>query len=897
LSRVRIEPARDTRADRGQATRPGTSQRDGPYLNRSFRASSPLNTPIDGRDERGEILSLKSGTEQTRCDCLRAEVRSMEKFICIHGHFYQPPRENPWLESVEVQDSASPYHDWNERVTMECYAPNAAARMMDGSDRIEQITNNYSKISFNFGPTLLSWMKDKMPEIYRAIVAADEISQERYGGHGSAVAQVYNHMILPLANARDRYTQVHWGIRDFQSRFGRAPEGMWLSETAADVPTLETLAELGVRFTILSPFQASRVRPAGKRNSRDVNGGQIDPTQPYLIRLPSNRSITVFFYDGPVSQAVAFERLLNSGEALAQRIMSAFNDRRQGDQLVHIATDGESYGHHHRRGEMALAYAMHYIESNNLARLCNYGQYLENHPAADEAQIHDKSSWSCVHGVGRWMSDCGCNSGGHPGWNQGWRAPLRHSLDWLRDELAPLFEQKAKELLRDPWGARNEYISIILDRSAESREKFFGEQAQRQLSELEKVTVFKLMELQRHAMLMYTSCGWFFDELSGIESVQVVQYAARALQLATEIFGRDLEPEFLSRFEQAKSNLPEHGDGRRIYEKFVKPAMIDWPKAEAHYAISSLFQQYGDKTRIFSFSFEDEDRQLVSAGKTRLAVGRTRIQSEITQEFQVLSYAVLYLGEHNLTGGIRRVESKEAYEALFREIKEAFNSGDHPETIRRIDRHFEGMPCSLRSLFKDEQRRILSEILASTREDLESRFRLITERYTPLMNFLESVGAPFPPALETAREYVLHEDIRRRVESDTIDFDQLRALIKEAQTRDGRVLDPTISYVVKNKMERLIEQLAAHPGEAQQMSVLDQLARMVMPLPLGLNLWKVQNTYWELLQKEAADMYARATSGDEAARAWIKQFFDLGRTLGFSLKGQELPQEAAREAA
>jgi alpha-amylase/alpha-mannosidase (GH57 family) len=339
----------------------------------------------------------------------------MQKYICIHGHFYQPPRENPWLESLELQDSASPYHDWNERITMECYAPNSAARIMDGANKINEITNNYSKISFNFGPTLLSWMKENMPEIHESIVAADKLSQSRYGGHGSALAQVYNHMILPLANARDRHTQVLWGIRDFESRFGRPPEGMWLSETAADTPTLETLAELGIRFTILSPFQASRVKEIGKRNSRDVNGGQIDPTRPYLVRLPSGRSITVFFYDGPVSRAIAFEALLGSGEALAGRLTSAFNDRRQWDQLVHIATDGESYGHHHRHGEMALAFALDHIEKNNWAKLTNYGEFLETHPPTHEAQIHEKSAWSCVHGVGRWMNDCGCNSGGHPG--------------------------------------------------------------------------------------------------------------------------------------------------------------------------------------------------------------------------------------------------------------------------------------------------------------------------------------------------------------------------------------------------------------------------------------------------------------------------------------------------
>src|ERR1051326_945131 len=392
----------------------------------------------------------------------------MEKFICIHGHFYQPPRENPWLESVELQDSAFPYHDWNERITAECYAPNARARIMNGYGRITEITNNYSKISFNFGPTLLAWMKDKMPEVHEAIVAADRLSQQRYSGHGSAMAQVYNHMILPLANPRDRFTQVFWGIRDFEHRFGRLPEGMWLSETAADMETLDTLARLGIRFTILSPFQAWRSREIGKRTWRDVNGGRIDPTRPYRIKLSEGRSLAIFFYDGPVSRAVAFEQLLVRGENLAERLMSAFDESRESDQLVNVATDGESYGHHHRHGEMALAYALHHIENTQLARLTNYGEFLAKHPPTHEVQLHEKSAWGCSHGVGRWMADCGCNSGGHPGWNQGWREPLRNALDWLRDELAPLFESKAAESLREPWTARNDYISIILDRS-ESR--------------------------------------------------------------------------------------------------------------------------------------------------------------------------------------------------------------------------------------------------------------------------------------------------------------------------------------------------------------------------------------------------------------------------------------------
>src|SRR5579859_674337 len=451
-------------------------------------------------------------------------------------------------------------------------------------------------------------------------------------------------MILPLADNHDRYTQIYWGIRDFESRFRRMPEGMWLPETAVDLQSLDIMAQLGTKFTILSPHQAWRFRRIGARAYRDASGGKIDPSRPYVVRTREGRSIIVFFYDGPISQAVAFEKLLNSGEQFANRLAGGFSDARDWPQLMHIATDGESYGHHHAHGDMALAYALDYIETHGIAKLTNYGEYLEKHPPEHEVQIIENSAWSCSHGVGRWRENCGCSSGGHAEWNQMWRGPLRQSLDWLRDSVTPLYEEHAGTFFSDVWKARNEYIRVILDRSPENLDRFFAENASRELSHEARVTALDLLEMQRHEMLMYTSCGWFFDEISGIESVQVIQYAGRALQLAREIFGGDLEPEFLNRLEQAKSNIPEHKDGRRIYEKFVKPAMIDWPKAEAHYAISSLFQQYGERTTLFSFRFEDEDRQLINAGKTRLAVGRTRIQSEITQEPEVLSYAVVYLG-------------------------------------------------------------------------------------------------------------------------------------------------------------------------------------------------------------------------------------------------------------
>ncbi|HXO94825.1 MAG TPA: DUF3536 domain-containing protein, partial [Candidatus Acidoferrum sp.] len=557
------------------------------------------------------------------------------KYVCIHGHFYQPPRENPYLEAIELQDSAYPYHDWNERITAESYAPNAASRIVDSENRIVKLFNNYAKISFNFGPTLLSWMKDQAPRVYESILEADKESAQRFSGHGSAMAQGYNHMILPLANRRDKVTQVKWGIRDFESRFGRKPEGMWLPETAVDTETLEVLAENGIQFTILAPRQAQRVRPKNSSKFEDVSGARIDPARAYLAELPSKKRINLFFYDGPISQGVAFEGLLNDGKRFADRLMSGFSDSRQGPQLVHIATDGESYGHHHHYGEMALSFALDEIERQKIAQLTNYGEFLAKHPPRHFVEIVENSSWSCVHGIERWRNDCGCNSGGHP-WNQQWRAPLRAALDWLRDKLAPIFESRMKEYIRDPWASRDDYIRVILDRSEESRKAFFTDHAIRPLEPHEQVTALKLLEMQRHAMLMYTSCGWFFDELSGIETVQVIHYAGRALQLAEECSGEKVEAEFLQHLALAKSNLPESGDGAKIYEKWVKPAVVDIERVGGHYAISSLFESYPEKTRIYCYEVERDRYSVEAEGKMRLAHGSARLRSIITQESAAL---------------------------------------------------------------------------------------------------------------------------------------------------------------------------------------------------------------------------------------------------------------------
>ena len=362
----------------------------------------------------------------------------MDHFVCVHGHFYQPPRENAWLEAVEVQDSAYPYHDWNQRVSAECYAPNASSRLLNTDGKVRDINNNYGHISFDVGPTLLSWLATEVPEAYAGVLAGDALTRERFG-HGSAMAQAYNHLILPLANRRDKRTQVLWGLEDFRHRFGRDPEGMWLPETAVDLESLDLMAEAGMRFAILSPHQANRIRPldAGDDAWQDVSGSKVDPTRAYLCLLADGRSINLFFYDGPVSQAIAFENLLANGQRLAERLLGTLSGDRDRPQLVNIATDGESYGHHFKGGDMALAYALEVIEKGDGAKVTNYAAFLDANPPKHQVEILENSSWSCIHGIERWRSDCGCNTGAHPGWNQAWRAPLREAMDWLRDELAP----------------------------------------------------------------------------------------------------------------------------------------------------------------------------------------------------------------------------------------------------------------------------------------------------------------------------------------------------------------------------------------------------------------------------------------------------------------------------
>jgi alpha-amylase/alpha-mannosidase (GH57 family) len=808
-------------------------------------------------------------------------------YVCIHGNFYQPPRENPWLEAVELQDSAYPYHDWNERITAECYAPNSAARILNTEERIIRIVNNYEKISFNFGPTLLSWMETRSPRVYRAILQADQVSKERFSGHGSAIAQAYHHIIMPLANQRDKHTQVEWGIRDFEHRFGRFPEGMWLPETAVDIETLEILAELGIKFTILAPRQAHKEGKIGGRSWKDVSGDRIDPSMPYRLNLPSGRNISLFFYDGPISRAVAFEDLLANGEGFAKRLMAGFaEDLRPWPELVHIATDGETYGHHHRFGEMALASALNYIESNQLAQLTNYGEYLERHPPIHRVEILENSSWSCIHGIERWRSNCGCNSGGRPAWNQEWRTPLREALDWLRDTLAPKYEQSAQELLRDAWAARNGYIDVILDRSNGSIERFLKKHALRELERNERVLALKLLELQRHALLMYTSCGWFFDELSGIETVQVLHYAGRAIELAQQVFGDQLEASFLQRLVKAKSNLQEYGDGARIYETLVKPSRVDLLKVGSHYAVSEMFEAYDEHAELYGYAVDRKAHSCHQSGDAKLVLGKAVITSTITQESATLDFGVVHFGGHHVVAGIQADSSAQGDRARFDELLEAFSHNE--AEIRSSLRQIFGDVHSLQALFKDEQRKVLSVLSNSVLAEVEAAHRQIYERHAELMRFLTSSGMPLPKSLRASAESTLNSFLRDALAADELEPDRVHSKLEEAKTLEIALDTATLEFALRKRIEKMAEAVGANLADVRSIQQLQKVVALARSLPFTVDLWWVQTLCHEWIGQAYSEFLSKA-AGDKNAQAGISAVSALSEQLLFLHPGGARP--------
>ena len=816
-----------------------------------------------------------------------------DRFVCVHGHFYQPPRENPWLEAIEVQDSAAPYHDWNERVSTECYAPNTAARLLDSDGYITALRNNYSRISFNFGPTLLSWIEHAHPDVYGQILRGDQESCRRLG-RGNALAQVYGHCIMPLASPRDQQTQVRWAITDFKHRFGRQPDGMWLPETAVDRRTLEVLARNGIRFTILAPSQAARVCPNGG-SWEEVRQGGIDPTRAYRCTVAPGLDITLFFYDGDIAHAVAFAGVLSDGRNLARRLTDASVGH--SSSLVHIATDGESYGHHHRFGDMALAAAIEAIDHDGTVQLTNYAAYLDAVPVRDAVEIRENTSWSCAHGVERWRSDCGCNSGSQPGWHQGWRGPLRQSLDWLKVQLDEIFERRGAKVLHDPWAARDAYATVLLQRDEERRRAFLEHHAVGRAHSRERSRIWKLLEMQRYGLLSFTSCGWFFDECSGIETVQILTYAARALQLAAE-FGANLEPEFVHRLQALRSNLPQYKDGRDVYRQLVRPQMTDSSRMMAHDAMQSLFTPPAPETRVYAYRITSVDRSIEHAGSAVFSVGHACLVAEATEQSEDYIYAALHLGGHDIHCAVAPSTPKMDYAQLKADLLATFFGEPLTELVRRIDRDFGGAFYTLRDVFVAERRRILDQVMARAMADCTADYERMVTNNRRLLDFLAQALVPLPEELRIAATFV----VQRRLEDATAGFvsgangaaailaawaDATRWRITPTTEGVRRLLEEALTGAVRCIGAGVVAEDTrddAAASVAQAHAIFD----IAQQLALTLNAWGAQGQYYALIVGDGL--------GDRVRRwpsALLAELRRLGERLKFHLREWDALAEQA----
>lgn len=762
----------------------------------------------------------------------------MNRFLCIHGHFYQPPRENPWIEEIQTQESAFPYDNWNERISAECYHPNAYARILNGRKEIINIVSNYSKISFNFGPTLLSWMEKYDKETYKAILAADKESQKNFGGHGSALAQVYNHIIMPLASDEDKRTQIVWGIEDFKKRFGRMPEGMWLAETAVDTKTLEILAEEGIKFTILAPSQCARTRKIGDKNWQEERNAKVDPKKPYICNLPNGKSITLFFYDGPISQGIAFGDTLRSGERFAARLLSAF-DTRQSEQLVHIATDGETYGHHQKFADMALAYCINYVEKNKLAQITVYGQYLEMFPPQYEAQIHERTAWSCCHGVGRWQEDCGCNCSMGPGWHQKWRAPLRKALDFVRDSLLVTFKEKGALYFKDIWAARNAYIKVILDRSkAEDFLKEYGTE----LALQDKPTALKIMEMQRNTLLMYTSCGWFFDEISGIETVQIMAYAKRAIGYNRGLVGKDIERDFVNLLAFAPSNIPDHKDGANIYNKFVLPMSIGLRKVAINYAVSYLLDEILFDDTIYFYEVKEPKVEVSRQDTARLVTGHAMFFSKLTCQTRKVSFAVLHLGGPNILGGAIYGQTDN-----LDQIKELFSFNEIEQCQKLIRGSFVDV-LDISHLLKDRQRKILANSIEKAKRRIRSSFINVFEKEHAVLGYIRDVGLHMPKLFLGLSEFALNFELKEELQKDPLNTEKITKILSLLEQNKASLETDSIERILTKRLDSLLNNFVNDFSDLERVSRITDFLGFVQMCNLPIKLYRAQNVVFSKYQ-------------------------------------------------
>jgi alpha-amylase/alpha-mannosidase (GH57 family) len=814
-----------------------------------------------------------------------------EKFLTIHGHFYQPPRENPWLEAIELQDSALPFHDWNERICKECYNPNSVSRIVDNRNRILDIVNNYEYMSFNFGPTLLSWLEEFAPLTYERIIKADIESASLHDGHGNAMAQVYNHIIMPLANRKDKETQVKWGIRDFEYRFGRKPEGIWLAETAVDDETLEVLVDNGIKFTVLSPYQALKMKRKSDKQWQDVSWGNIDPARSYEYSIKSDptKKINLFFYDGAISRSVAFDELLTDGNKFTKRLKEGVSELRDYPQLVNIATDGESYGHHTKFGDMALSYVLKIKAEDEGFTITNYAQYLDKYKSDFEADIKQASSWSCFHGVGRWKEDCGCSTGGHPGWNQKWRAPLRNALDYLRDELVKLFESEGQKYFsKEVWEVRNNYIEVILNRTYNNIIKFQKEYFKPDLTEEEKVKGMELLEMQRQALLMYTSCGWFFSEISGIETVQIMKYAARAMQLASKFYLTDLETKFLEILSEAKSNIQEFGTGKDIYERFVKPSVVTSKQIACLWAISSLYQDFEEEEDVYCYTVKQKDYQKVSKGNANFIIGHIEIRSKVTLEKSNLMFALMQYSGGDFHCAIKEFSTVQEYQSLKTSLIKTFMLDTLTEIIRALDETFGKEYFTLKDIFIEERKKILQILLKDQLEKFANTYNEMYAQGKGSIYHMQNLGLEIPNEFKISAEYALSQRFNELLANS--DGFVEKNIIQEISdiNLEAKKINITINKAPSNKhfSRKIITNLhrLTKSFEIQQADAILELFDIIGKLDLQIDISEAQNIYYNRIYHRIGDIIEdNIESRKEIDIKFIKLLLDIGTNLNINV--------------
>ena len=823
-------------------------------------------------------------------------------YVTIHGHFYQPPRENPYLDTIERQPSASPYHDWNERIHYECYRPNAFARILNHREEVIGIVNNFEYLSFNIGATLMSWLEKYDPEVYQRIIEADRNSCERLNGHGNAIAQVYNHIILPLASERDKYTQIRWGKADFRSRFHREPEGMWLAETAVDYPTLKALIDENIRFIILAPSQAERCRPLPTDNDpqpewHEVGGSQIDPTRPYRCFIEDGRHIDIFFYDGPISRDMGFNDILNTGDNFIARIGQAIRGDNRKSQLISVATDGETFGHHKGGTEKCLAYVFTQEFPSRGWTVSNYAHYLSIRQPSWEVVLKPVTAWSCSHGVDRWQEDCGCGGGGV--WNQKWRRPLRDTLDWLRDKLADVYVDEASKLFCDPWQAREEYIQVIRDRSPDKVQHFFTIHQCRQLTPTEQIDALRLLEMQRHTLLMYTSCGWFFEEISRPEGTQILRYAARALELAGEVAGVHWQQEFVQRLAQAPSNVEVFGNGAEVYHQLVAPAQISFHQVAAHYAISSLFTNYPQRERVYCYAAERLDYQKQQLGVLTLAVGQVRLTSEITWESHHFVFAVLHLGGWDFHCCIQPFSGRLAYTEVKQKLFATLEQASAAQTIMAMNQLLSDRFFSLQHLFAEERHRIMQQLTAKTKKRLDQLYtQVYRENYSILAAF-QREELPVPQELQVAADIALSHRCLLSISAleqsieDLTEIDnhltELKGIAAEAQQIQSQLTIPEGKKTLEQIILRLLWQVLydSDPNTLEQdVNRLDIIIDLGYQLNLGLFLDRAQEVYFRCLhQKIIPDCFEdNSATSCRWDLSQIRPLLKLGQKLAIDVR-------------